>query len=288
MPQLAGSAVDVVQEVRALDGSARDALMGAVSSFEGSYWSLNLDGEFEGLFDHPKRNELGVPIPVAERAAQPNFRPNPFSKYGRNPGHVGLSFGFMQFTQDSGGLGKLLVAMRIADADAFQSLFGSDADELIRVTNLPGRDYVLTSERTPPPRRARRRPRVAPVAGKDLWESPWRERFEQAGRHVPFQRVQRDMANAQYLQPMLERVARPYAIRSQKGLCVLLDRSVQLGPAGCARLVRQVWGAQRARGEREDQSFARLYRHVRDRPWAHRMRAILAARELSFDVRFEL
>jgi LysM repeat protein len=37
--------------------------------------------------------------------------------------HIGLSYGYIQFTQDSGSLGKLLKRMRDADKEAFDSVF---------------------------------------------------------------------------------------------------------------------------------------------------------------------
>jgi len=272
---------------RAFDTDARDTLLAIVSKFEGNYWSLNLDGEFEGRFDQPMRDAHGERIPVAQRPAHPDFSPNPLSKYGSNPGHVGLSFGFIQFTQDGGNLGKLLSAMLGEDEAAFRSIFGAHADELVRVTNLSG-DAVPVAERKPPPRHARRSPRVAPIGGNDLWESPWRERFIEAGKQPVFQRVQRQLAAARYLDPMIERVARPNAVRSQKGLCVLLDRAVQLGVAGCQRLVRVAWGPTRDAAEREAQSFRSLYRRVEDKSWAHRVERILESQDLSFELQYDI
>lgn len=272
---------------RALDAEARDTLLAVVSKHEGNYWSLNLDGEFEGRFDEPVRDAQGERIPVAQRPAHPDFRPNPFSKFGSKPGHLGLSFGFIQFTQESGSLGALLSAMLSADEPAFREIFGPHADELVIVTTRGG-DAVKLAEQAPPPQHARRSPRVAPIDGRDLWESPWRERFFEAGKHPPFQRAQRQLADARYLEPMIERVARPHAVCSQKGLCILLDRAVQLGVAGCGRLVQVTWGERREAAEPEAQSFARLYRLVEDKSWARRVEKILNARDLSYELQYDL
>jgi hypothetical protein len=268
-----------------LTAEARDALLSLVSQFEGDYWSLNLNGEFEGRFDQPVRDDEGNRISVVQRSQHPDFTPNPWSKFGPNPGHVGLSFGFVQFTQDGGNLGPLLRRMQEEDGASFRRIFGDAADELVRITNLPG-----TSQLVPDPAsrtgQARRSPRVAKVAGRDLWEPPWVDRFIEAGKHPAFQRVQRSFADARYLAPVIKQAALPFRVCSQKGLCVLLDRSVQLGPAGCARLLATIWG-QRLEAP-EPARFQLLYQSVHEKSWSHRMRKILDSPDISFDLQYDL
>ncbi len=52
--------------------------------------------------------------------------------------HIGLSFGIVGFSQDSGELGQLLALMRGRDASRFEEIFGAAAAELVEVTNRPG------------------------------------------------------------------------------------------------------------------------------------------------------
>jgi hypothetical protein len=269
-----------------LDSAASDLLMTVVSHFEGDYWTLNLDGEFEGRFDLPIADAEGNRIPVEQRREHPDFRPNPNSKFGPSPSHVGLSFGFVQFTQESGSLGALLERMRRTDALTFRNIFGDSSDELVEVTTRQG-SALLVDDPSSPAGKARRSPRVAPLGGNDLWKGPWVERFIAAGKHLPFQAVQRGQAAAQFLSPMIMQAAIPFDVSSQKGLCVLLDRSVQLGPAGCARLLRAVWGDSQQTAP-EQQRFEALYRNVQEKAWSHRMRKILDSSDISFDVRYQL
>jgi hypothetical protein len=161
------------------------------------YAALNADGEFKGRFgpDHPA-----------------------YQKF-----HVGLSFGIIQFTQDSGSLGQLLSMMRDRDPQAFAEIFGPDADELVRVTTAAG----------PPSRESAdgRSARVQPVAGADLWEDPWLDRFRRAGDHLPFQAAQNELAATNYLQPMLK-FAGWLGLDTDRALTIVVDRAVQMGVQG--------------------------------------------------------
>jgi hypothetical protein len=197
-----------------------------------AYAAINADGEYEGVFGH-------------EHPA--------FHKW-----HVGLSYGLVQFTQDSGSLGRLLTAMRDRDAAQFRTVFGSDADELIRVTNLAG----PSSSQVPGGRSVR----VQPIGGTDLWLAPWRARFEKAALHVPFQAAQNQLAAELYLQPMLP-FARWLGLDTQRALAIVFDRAVQMGVAGARRWLIEAVGpvqtsaqrqaALKALGHADVQSFQR-------------------------------
>lgn len=56
--------------------------------------------------------------------------------------HIGLSYGYIQFTQDGGNLGRLLMRMRAKNSESFRVLF-PNADQLIQLTTdgLPGHDH---------------------------------------------------------------------------------------------------------------------------------------------------
>jgi hypothetical protein len=173
----------------------------------GDYGAMNLDGEFEGRFrNHPA---TGV-------------------------WHVGLSYGNIQFTQDSGTLGQLLTAMRDRERSTFDEIFGGTAlaDELIRVTNAPG----PPSRQVPGGRSAR----VQPVGGTDLWQEPWISRFRRAGQHAPFQSVQNEMGARIYLEPM-RLFCHWLGLNTLRAFALCVDRSVQMGSGGArAWIIRAV------------------------------------------------
>jgi hypothetical protein len=259
-------------------------LTGVVSKFEGNFWSCNRDFEFEGYWDKPKRDDEGNKIPPSERKDYTDWKPSGWSKYGSDPGHVGLSYGFIQFTQDGGNLGRLLRAMRERDEEKFDRIFGSDAEELVRVTNLPG-EKTKVSDASSPTGYARRSPRVQPVGGVDIWEEPWVSRFVEAGHEEVFQTVQLEMAVSLYFDPMLK-VAEEYEVCSEKGLCILMDRCVQMGRGGCKKLLgkhiadKSEWS--------EDKRFNYLYAKVKKYSWAHRVRKIMESNDLSWQKKFRL
>jgi hypothetical protein len=161
------------------------------------YSAINADGEFKGRFgpDHPA-----------------------YQRY-----HVGLSYGIIQFTQDSGSLGQLLTMMRDRDPQSFDGIFGPDATALVSVTSAPG----PPSRESPGGRSAR----VQPVGGADLWEDPWLDRFRRAGDHLPFQAAQNELAATNYLQPMLQ-FAGWLGLDTDRALTIVVDRAVQMGVQG--------------------------------------------------------
>lgn len=149
-----------------------------------------------------------------------------FSQYQR--WHVGLSYGFVQFTQDSGGLGQLLTMMRERDAAKFREIFGPDSDELVRVTNQPG-----PSGRTVAGGRSAR---VQPVGGVDIWQEPWVSRFRAAGAHPPFQAAQNELAVRMFVDPMLG-FAAAFGMNTERALAMVCDRAIQQGVGGARKWI---------------------------------------------------
>ncbi len=169
------------------------------------YSAINPDGEYEGRF--------GTSHPAYHRY------------------HVGLSYGLIQFTQDSRLLGQLLVMMRDRDGQAFSEAFGGDPKilkQLIDVTTADGA----------PSRKAQdgRSARVQPVGGADLWREPWLSRFRQAGRHVPFQAAQNQLAAESFLDPMLK-FAGWMGLDTERALAMVVDRAIQMGRGGATRWI---------------------------------------------------
>jgi hypothetical protein len=174
------------------------------------YSAINPDGEYEGRF--------GTSHPAYHRY------------------HVGLSYGLIQFTQDSGLLGRLLVMMRDRDGQAFSQTFGGDPKilkQLIDVTTAEG-----TPSRKAPNGRSQR---VQPVGGADLWREPWLSRFRQAGQHVPFQAAQNQLAAESFLDPMLK-FAGWMGLDTERALAMAVDRAIQMGGGGAARWIISVAG----------------------------------------------
>jgi hypothetical protein len=217
--------------------------------FEGQYWSLNRDGEYEGLFDRP---------PEKYHSASKN-------KPGGTPKHVGLSFGYIQFTQDGGALGKLLVKMCIADRALFVRTFGEDWEELIKVTRRPG------NKRT-----NGRSSRVQPVGGFDLWQKPWTDRFKAAGREPVFQRCQVELAVDDYMIPALKNCEK-LGLKSARAIVIVFDRGVQYGPGGAySKLLKPTMESMRGRGDgHSEHAFLRefMYRYE-DKRWGHRVEKV--------------
>jgi hypothetical protein len=219
-------------EPRELSRADLVRMVGFTKPFEGQYWSCNLDGEFKGKFgkDH----------------------------WAYQKAHVGLSFGFIQFTQDGGMLGKLLKKMYAVDAAKFIEIFGPDYQELLTVTNKSGNKRVNG-----------RKARVQPVAGADLWTKPWIRRFQAAGKHPAFQKCQLDLAVDVYMAGALK-TCRQYNIRSERGIVIVFDRSVQYGAGGArSKLIAP------NRGDDGEHFFLRrLKDKYADRRWGHRVRKL--------------
>jgi hypothetical protein len=156
--------------------------------------------------------------------------------------HVGLTYGLVGFTQDSGLLGRLLALMRTRDADAFAQVFGPDAGELLRVTSAHG-----PSSRDVPGGRG---PRVQPVGGADLWTEPWLSRFRRAAEHPPFQAAQNQLAVQAFLHPMLP-FARGFGLDTERALAMIVDRAIHMGAGGARRWLTGVIGPVRTDAQRQ-------------------------------------
>lgn len=186
------------------------------------YAAQNRDLEYEGYFDRPTRNEDGSPLPPVERP-----RRHWASKYKVDGGaHIGLSWGMIQFTQDS-SLGKVLSLAYAMDRATFVRIMGAGdetlAQALVNTTNRSGSRKKQEG--------GARSPRVQPVGGADLWKKPWIDRFDEAAEEEVFQRAQRIVAGTDYLLPALKLVLKLGAEQpSQEDLAVAFDMCVHFGP----------------------------------------------------------
>ena len=127
---------------------------------------------------------------------------------------------------------------------------------------------------------------MAKVAGTDLWKEPWVSRFRAAGKTQLLQDAQLKVAVNLYFNGMLRRSARPYGICSEKGLTILLDRTVQLGGGGCRKLLDRY--CKGLKGRPEPELFAHLYSKIKGRSWAHRTHKLMQSDEVSWYRTFDI
>lgn len=195
------------------------------------YAALNLDAEYEGWFDRPRRDPSGNRLKPAQRAEQPNHKPHVASKYGPHGGiHIGISVGIIQFTLDGGSLGRVLKRAFEIDPEGFRRLIGSDTDELLEVSNRPG-SSGLRSKKT-------RGPRVHPVGGVDLWKGAWPSRFKELAKLPAFRKAQRLEARSGYFDPAIK-IVKDYGLSGQGDLAVAFDMCVQYGAGGARKYFKK-------------------------------------------------
>jgi len=230
-----------------------DRLVEITAEFEskGNYGACNKDGEYEGKFDRGEK---------LHRA----------SKHGKTPVHIGLSWGYIQFTQDGGTLGKVLKKAYNKDKDQFFAVFGKDSDELIKVVTATGKSGLRSGKL--------RGPRVKKVAGADLWKEPWLARFRAAGKMELFKWAQRQAAIDGYFMPAFEH-ALSVNLNSERGIVMLFDRAVQLGKGGMRKLLTR---AHVGSADPFDDPVLEIYQqlekleaYTRKYRWHHRMEKLL-------------
>lgn len=206
----------------------RDKIAKFVSQFEGEYWSVFRDGEFKGAAGK--------------------------KHWAYNKVHIGLSFGYIQFTQDSGSLGKVLKEMAKMNPRKFREIFGYYSDDLLKVTNL--KQFT--------PRINGRKRRVQPVGGHDLWEDYWVERFRKAGRDSQFQEAQRRVAMREYMEPAIKN-CKKFGLKSERSLAAMFDRCVHAGAGGARKIFRQA-----KKNGNEFETLLNLYDQNKGARWARR------------------
>ena len=167
--------------------------------------------------------------------------------------HTGLAFGIAEFAQDSGTLGQLLTLMHKRDPDTFASIFGPASDALLAVTTAPGPSGEHVE--------GGRGPRVQPVDGFDLWDTPWTTRFRAAGEVPAFRAAQNQLAAELFLAPLLP-VAAGFGLVSERALAMVLDRAFVLGEQGAKRWLADTVGPARTPAQRHDALAALGYATV--------------------------
>ena len=224
------------------------ASVGLAEMSADGFGSVNADQEFVGRKYGRKGIEKGISYPRIV--------------------HIGLSYGMIQFTQDGGALGEVLVKMRAKNVSKFDEIFGggdsSIAQSLIILTTsgLPdlannpsipisglahwqkikntheGKELTrLANQPTQsdlPVSREIRGKRVQPIpankddAPTDIWTGVWKQRFIDAGSVTDFQEAQIDYAVKNYMNPILP-LAKKNNVRSALGLAYIEACAVRGG-----------------------------------------------------------
>jgi hypothetical protein len=199
--------------------------------------------EFKGAaLDRNERLKIIAAVALCESGTDPFSSINADSEFHHAPSsnltyghivHIGLSYGIINFTQDSGGLGRLLSRMQAKDADKFIQTFGDNWAELITLTNSgievrnvgyasgqahwnairhtkDGEQLAhLAANNHVPKQDEIRGKRVQPIAisvggpKQDLWEGTWKQRFIDAGKVGAFQEVELEFAVVAYMNKIL-------------------------------------------------------------------------------------
>jgi hypothetical protein len=153
--------------------------------------------------------------------------------------HVGLSWGFIQFAQAFGGLGKALAACQRRDEAGFQRSFGQNASDLLAVTSA-----ATEAERLKP---------VVPPGGtspQHLWEPAWTAAFRTAGKHRPFQEAQREAADTEYYEPFTT-LLWWLGFSSARAQAMFLDRSIHMGQGAAVKWVVETVGPIKTLAQRD-------------------------------------
>ena len=169
---------------------------------------------FEGLEVYDQLDALIAAVSAGEG--------NRFDLLNKDVDGEGLSFGYIQWCQNKGSLYGLLKAMDRADHDKFVEFLGDGseeaADELLQATKNGGKQLPL-------------------------WESPWAERFLQAGRDIAFQRVQREearkliMTNLKRAYDRYPEQFKPQGKISLRAMVMMADVGNQAGPNGLLKAI---------------------------------------------------
>lgn len=89
---------------------------------------------------------------------------------------------------------------------------------------------------------------------KDLWEEPWVNRFKEAGKVEDFKDAQREVCKEIYWNSALT-ICRDYNICTDRGIGIVLDRTVNQGAGGCRSLVKKIFKIKTDRTVEEELSL---------------------------------
>lgn len=167
-----------------------------------------------------------------------------FDAINRNTDGEGLSFGYLQWAQKPGSLYRLLAAMERHHHQKFVAILGggdeAQAAELLAKTKGGGKQLPL-------------------------WNGVWSKRFQDAGRQVEFQRVQRQVARQETMDKLREGYRhyperfKPKGKIALRALVMMADVGNQAGPRG---LIRGLGYARQHGLENEEKFIRKLGEYV--------------------------
>ena len=146
---------------------------------------------------------------------------------------LGLAFGLVLFTQESGRLGSVLRLMKKRDPAVFAQAFGTDSPALLATTTA-----ATSAER------------LNPVGGKRLWDAEWVDKFKRAGALPSCQAAQNEEAIEGQFRPLLA-VAMNLGATTDRTLAMVYDRVVARGLGAGLRWVVRAAGPLRTAAQRE-------------------------------------
>ncbi|UCH74048.1 MAG: hypothetical protein JSU82_17305 [Rhodospirillales bacterium] len=149
-----------------------------------------------------------------------------YAYMGEDPAGAGLRYGLLGLRLDTGDMGGALRLAVLRDSAAVQSALGPDGQTLLDTVQAP----------TPAAR-------LAPVAGKPLWEQPWKSILSRAAATNVFRAGQNEYCVEELLRPAAQRLLVHTALASGTALAMALDILAELGrDAGLGALERALSG----------------------------------------------
>jgi hypothetical protein len=147
--------------------------------------------------------------------------------------HLGLGFGLVLFTQESGQLGAVLELWRARTPAGFAEALGPSARSVIEVTGGPDAQS-----------------RLAPVDGMPLWADSWLARFRAGGTAAECQAAQNQHAIEAQFRPAMA-LAVHLGLDTERTLAMVYDSVVARGLGSGLRWVVQTCAPLRTRTQRE-------------------------------------
>lgn len=159
--------------------------------------------------------------PIVERVARGISGAAGYCYIGEDPGGAGLRYGLLGLRLDTGDMGAALALARDRDPAGFS-------------TALNGQDTALMAAATAPDAASR----TSAVAGKHLYEDPWKSLLSNsAGRDI-FRAAQNEYAVVHLLRPAADLILPHAALASGTALAMALDVLAEMGrEAGLAAIV---------------------------------------------------
>lgn len=161
------------------------------------------------------------------------------AEYPAGGRRFGVAFGLLLFTQASGRLGSVLALTERRNPELFERVLGAGARELLALANA---DYEEM--------------RLAPVAGKALYDPGWIARLRELGGAEECRNAQNEEAIAHLFRPLLPWTL-ALGLDTGRGVAFVLDRAVTRGLGGGVR-----WAVEASGLLRDPAELNRALRHL--------------------------